>query len=84
MVVPLFIAVMRGTGALRRTHPTPWNTGSGYEEESAGTGLGAFILGAAEFVMMGILPKTAAAMGVSIPFAGNFISAYALVCASGP
>ncbi|MEK0245979.1 MFS transporter [Bifidobacterium mongoliense] len=42
---------------------------------------GAFILGAAEFVMMGILPKTAAAMGVSIPFAGNFISAYALgVC----
>ena len=35
---------------------------------------GAFILGAAEFVMMGILPQTAAAMQVSIPAAGNLIS----------
>ncbi|RBP99777.1 MFS transporter [Bifidobacterium xylocopae] len=43
---------------------------------------GAFALGAAEFVMMGILPQTAKAMGVSIPQAGNFISAYAIgVCA---
>lgn len=43
---------------------------------------GAFILGAAEFVMMGILPQTAAAMHVSIPTAGHFISAYAIgVCA---
>lgn len=42
---------------------------------------GAFVLGACEFVMMGILPQTAAAMRVSIPFAGNFISSYALgVC----
>lgn len=42
---------------------------------------GAFVLGAAEFVMMGILPQTAATMQVSIPFAGNFISAYAIgVC----
>lgn len=42
---------------------------------------GAFVLGAAEFVMMGILPQAAAAMHVSIPFAGNFISAYAIgVC----
>ncbi len=42
---------------------------------------GAFILGAAEFVMMGILPQTAAAMHVSIPTAGHFISAYAIgVC----
>lgn len=30
---------------------------------------GAFILGAAEFVMMGILPQTATAMHVSIPAA---------------
>ena len=43
---------------------------------------GAFILGAAEFVMMGILPQTAAAMQVSIPAAGHYISAYAIgVCA---
>ncbi|MBW3092334.1 MFS transporter [Bifidobacterium sp. 82T10] len=42
---------------------------------------GAFVLGAAEFVMMGILPQTAAAMAVSIPTAGHFISAYAIgVC----
>ena len=42
---------------------------------------GAFILGAAEFVMMGILPQTAAAMNVSIPVAGHYISAYAFgVC----
>lgn len=42
---------------------------------------GAFVLGAAEFVMMGILPQTAKAMGVNIPTAGNYISAYAIgVC----
>ena len=42
---------------------------------------GAFILGAAEFAMMGILPQAAEAMNVSIPFAGNYISAYAIgVC----
>ncbi|MBW3078667.1 MFS transporter [Bifidobacterium simiiventris] len=42
---------------------------------------GAFILGAAEFVMMGILPQAAAAMHVDIPTAGHFISAYAIgVC----
>ncbi|MGO3358489.1 MAG: MFS transporter [Bifidobacterium crudilactis] len=43
---------------------------------------GAFALGAAEFVMMGILPQAAEAMHVSIPSAGHFISAYAIgVCA---
>lgn len=42
---------------------------------------GAFVCGAAEFVMMGILPQTAADMGVSIPTAGNYITAYAIgVC----
>ncbi|NEG89680.1 MFS transporter [Bifidobacterium aerophilum] len=42
---------------------------------------GAFILGAAEFVMMGILPQAADAMRVDIPTAGHFISAYAIgVC----
>lgn len=40
--------------------------------------LGTFGLGMTEFVMMGILPDTAKAMGVSIPAAGNFISFYAL------
>ena len=39
------------------------------------------ILGAAEFVMMGILPQAAAATGVDIPTAGHYISAYAIgVC----
>ena len=42
---------------------------------------GAFVLGAAEFVMMGILPQAAEAMGVSIPSAGSYISSYAIgVC----
>ncbi|KFI45704.1 MFS transporter, DHA1 family, arabinose polymer transporter [Bifidobacterium bohemicum] len=42
---------------------------------------GAFAYGAAEFVMMGILPQAAHTMNVSIPTAGNFISAYAIgVC----
>ena len=38
-------------------------------------------LGIAEFVMMGILPDVAKDLGISIPTAGHFISAYALgVC----
>lgn len=42
---------------------------------------GAFVLGAAEFVMMGILPQAAAATHVDIPTAGGYISAYAIgVC----
>ncbi|PLS30655.1 MFS transporter [Bifidobacterium margollesii] len=42
---------------------------------------GAFALGAAEFVMMGILSQTAHDMGVTIPQAGHYISAYAIgVC----
>lgn len=40
--------------------------------------LGTFGLGLTEYVMMGILPDTAKAMGVPIPAAGNFISFYAL------
>ncbi len=42
-------------------------------------------LGIAEFTMMGILPYVAADMGISIPRAGHFISAYALgVCCGAP
>lgn len=42
-------------------------------------------LGISEFVMMGLLPYVALAMGVSIPQAGHFISAYALgVCVGAP
>lgn len=42
---------------------------------------GAFAYGFAEFVMMGILPTVAAGVGVTVPAAGNFISAYAIgVC----
>ncbi|MBT1167174.1 MFS transporter [Bifidobacterium simiarum] len=42
---------------------------------------GAFALGAAEFVMMGILSQAARDMGVTIPQAGHYISAYAIgVC----
>lgn len=42
-------------------------------------------LGIAEFTMMGILPYVAEDLGVSIPVAGHFISAYALgVCCGAP
>lgn len=42
---------------------------------------GSFALGFAEFVMMGILTLTASGLDVSVPAAGDFISAYALgVC----
>lgn len=42
-------------------------------------------LGIAEFTMMGILPYVAADLGISIPVAGHFISAYALgVCFGAP
>ena len=42
---------------------------------------GAFVMGAAEFVMMGILPQAAEAMKVTIPAAGTYISSYAVgVC----
>jgi MFS transporter, DHA1 family, inner membrane transport protein len=40
--------------------------------------VGAFGIGTAEFVMMGVLPQAAADLGVSIPTAGNLISGYAL------
>lgn len=40
--------------------------------------IGAFGIGTTEFVMMGVLPETAADFGVSIPTAGNLISGYAL------
>ena len=43
--------------------------------------MGGFALGFAEFAMMGILPSVAQGMSVSVPYAGNYISAYAIgVC----
>ena len=43
--------------------------------------MGGFALGFAEFAMMGILPSVAQGMNVSVPYAGNYISAYAVgVC----
>ena len=42
---------------------------------------GAFALGFAEFIMMGISTVVASELRVSVPFTGNFVSAYALgVC----
>lgn len=47
--------------------------------------LGTLVLGIAEFVMMGILSNVAQALNISIPEAGQFISAYALgVCFGAP
>ncbi|MFC7495132.1 MULTISPECIES: MFS transporter [unclassified Nocardioides] len=40
--------------------------------------LGGFAIGTTEFVTMGLLPQVAEGVGVSIPHAGSFISAYAL------
>lgn len=45
---------------------------------------GTFALGVAEFVMMAILPYVAHDFGITIPTAGNLITAYALgVCTGG-
>jgi DHA1 family inner membrane transport protein len=40
--------------------------------------VGGFAIGTTEFVTMGLLPQVADGVGVSIPVAGHFISAYAL------
>lgn len=40
--------------------------------------LGGFAIGVTEFVTMGVLPEIAHGVGVSIPTAGNVVSAYAL------
>jgi len=40
--------------------------------------LGGFTIGTTEFVTMGLLPQIADGVGVSIPTAGHFISAYAV------
>ena len=40
--------------------------------------LGGFAIGTTEFVTMGLLPQIADGVGVSIPTAGHFISAYAI------
>lgn len=46
---------------------------------------GTLALGITEFTMMGILPYVAADLGISIPQAGHFISAYAVgVCCGAP
>ncbi len=46
---------------------------------------GTLALGLAECAMMAILPESAAGLGVSIPAAGQYVSAYALgVCAGAP
>lgn len=43
--------------------------------------MGAFALGFGEFVVIGVLSQVAATLGVTIPEAGNFVSAYAVgVC----
>lgn len=68
---------VHGGSMVDARHPSGNHHGLGLLALAAG----AFVLGAAEFVMMGILPQAAQAMHVSIPFAGNFISAYAIgVC----
>jgi DHA1 family inner membrane transport protein len=42
-----------------------------------------FVIGTAEFVVMGILPDVAADLSISIPKAGWLITAYALGIAFG-
>ena len=55
------------------------------EEESYCIGVRYIGAGIAEFTMMGILPYVATDLGISIPVAGHFISAYALgVCFGAP
>ncbi len=54
----------------------------GVKKSLVALAMGAFVLGFAEFVMMGILSVVAEGVGVSVAWAGNFITAYAVgVCA---
>lgn len=56
-----------------------------YEKSLIALAFGTLALGMAEFVMMGILPDVARDLGVSIPRAGDLISAYAIgVCVGLP
>lgn len=65
-----------------RTNTTQTHAAPSLTKSLLALASGAFVLGAAEFVMMGILPQAAAATNVSIPVAGHYISAYAFgVCA---
>lgn len=50
----------------------------GFHKGLLALAVGGFGIGLTEFVMMGILPEVAADMGITIPQAGHFISAYAL------
>lgn len=53
----------------------------GYERAGlaiAALALGGFAIGTTEFVTMGLLPDIARGLGISIPQAGNAVSAYAL------
>ncbi|KQW49903.1 MFS transporter [Nocardioides sp. Root1257] len=57
---------------------TPRATASHYRVAVLALALGGFAIGTTEFVTMGLLPQIADGVGVSIPTAGHFISAYAL------
>ncbi|MFC6341283.1 MFS transporter, partial [Nocardioides hankookensis] len=57
---------------------TPRAAASHYRVAVLALALGGFAIGTTEFVTMGLLPQIADGVGVSIPTAGHFISAYAL------
>lgn len=44
-------------------------------------GFGTFAVGTCEFVLAGVLPQLGASLGVSIPTAGQVVTAFALTCA---
>ena len=50
----------------------------GFHKGLLALAMGGFGIGLTEFVMMGILPEVATDLGITIPQAGHFISAYAL------
>src|SRR3981081_4075062 len=65
--------------------PSKSASGSTRQVHLAGLALavGGFGIGTGEFGIMGLLPDVAGDMGVSIPFAGHVISAYALGVGGG-
>jgi len=69
---------VKTTTADRVVQPTPSTASRHVGLALLALAMGGFAIGTTEFVSMGLLPQLADGVGVSIPTAGNVISAYAI------
>jgi DHA1 family inner membrane transport protein len=66
------------TDLLTTAEPVAASTGRHVKLALLALAFGGFAIGTTEFVAMGLLPNIASGVGVSIPQAGNVVSAYAI------